>query len=135
MEHLPLFTAILFAASSNTAAQPTGSAAAAKEAEHFVTRHGYTASGHPEYQPVVSTSLYDMFYSQDELIARRRSLLNQNATCVRAHANGSHTVLFQSAKEPDEFWFVALNIGEQPYLGHQPVTRSADCVAVHGAVP
>ncbi len=135
MKLLLLFITSVLSATGFSAGPPVGPVASAvKEAERFVARHGYTPGGHPEGQPVERASLYDILHSQEELILRRRGILEQRASCVRTRPDGSYSVLFQSTKDSDEFWFVAIT-GERPYLGHQTVRRSADCVSVPEAAP
>ena len=137
MELLSLLIALLLSTAGAAAKQPTAMtpADAAREAEHFIARHGYTADGHPADQPVERASLYDVIYDAKDLVVRRKGTMSAKATCVRTHSSHNQTVLFQSTDNLEEYWFVSLPVEGRPYVGHQTVRRSADCVPVTGAVP
>ena len=101
--------------------------AATRAAEQFVARHGYTVDGHPDDQPVVATSLYDVVYSPGQLVEKRKGLVSRPSVCTLGSPEGSHTVYFGDHATPGQFWFVTVEAGEARSVGHQPVPLPAGC--------
>ena len=109
---------------------------AVARAEQFVARHGFTAAGHPTDLPVQRISLYDGLFGEEQTLADRRGLLRPEAVCVRSLGNEERSVLFESAKENGQYWFVSFTPGSTGWLGHQPLlSLPKDCTRVPRAVP
>ncbi|NCT66870.1 MAG: hypothetical protein GXC76_04395 [Rhodanobacteraceae bacterium] len=127
------FGAFLLLMAGASVAQPDGfpasAADAARQAERFIARHGFTDAGHPADLPVENVSLYDMLRSRAELVAQRKGSLKSEAACVRSD-EVRYSVLFQSTQHPQDYFFVAFNPDAAPYVGHQPVSRTPDCKPV-----
>ena len=126
-----LLTVILLGPAFACAAEPGSADAAAqaatRAAEQFVARHGYTVDGHPDDQPVVATSLYDVVYSPGQLVEKRKGLVSRPSVCTLGSPEGSHTVFFGDHATPGQFWFVTVEAGEARSVGHQPVPLPAGC--------
>lgn len=116
--------------------QSAGALEAMKKAEQFVVRHGFTAAGHPPDLPMERVSLYDGIFGLNAVVAQRKGLLQPRAVCVRHVEGAEYSVMFESAKDAGEYWFVVLPPEGSAWLGHQPL-RSIwkDCVRVTRPVP
>ena len=134
--HFLLILLLAGCSAENRRSLEPGAMEAAAKAEQFVARHGFTTAGHPAGLPVERVSLYDGLFGKEETLAGRKGLLQPRAVCVRRLPEGDYSVMFKSAKEPDEFWFVDIRKNENGWLGHQPLpTLWKDCVLVSAAVP
>ena len=136
MKHSFLASFLLLLAGASVAQPrgfPTSAADAARQAEQFIARHGFTDAGHPTDLPVENVSIYDMLRSRAELVAQRKGSLHPQAACVRSDDKVRYSVLFQSTRHPQDYFFVAFNPDAAPYVGHQPVSRTPDCKPVAAA--
>lgn len=65
------------------------------EAEHFVKRHGFTDSGHPADQPVLTTDIMDNLFTREQLLEHRRGSLSEHASGIVSNGFGQRIVLFE----------------------------------------
>lgn len=93
------------------------------EAEHFVKRHGFTSSGHPTDQPVLTTDIMDNLYTREQLLDHRRDSLSEFASGIVSKGFGQRIVLFEPRAGNVEglhgYRQVEVSLGGTTYMPHQ----------------
>ena len=77
--------------------------AAVQSAETFISRHGYTAAGHPQNLPVENVEVLDPLASREELVKWRSATLEPKAFGIAPAAPGVSWVLFHRLGDNNEF--------------------------------
>jgi hypothetical protein len=75
---------------------------AVHSAEAFVSRHGYTAAGHPPHLPVENVEVLDPLASREDLVKWRHGTMESKAFGIAKAAPSVSWILFHRPGEPDE---------------------------------